>query len=281
MGDTNTQEQEINSSGTAVDMLAFCETVLNSKDVKAIWDLHCREMARFGFDRLIYGFTSFRTEKHYGDLSDMLILSNHSQKYLDEFLTSGLFRHAPMVRWANTHEGAMSWRIVAQRVRQQELTPEEIAVLDLNNRYGIRSGYSIGFGDPSSRARGGMGLVGRDGMSQDEVDRIWHENERELMAMNTLVHLRISTMPFATTRRALTDRQREVLEWVADGKTTADIALIMGLTTSTVEKHLRLAREALDVETTAQAVMKASVQKHIFMTAPPYKSEVLTQCSFP
>ena len=31
-----------------------------------------------------------------------------------------------------------------------------------------------------------------------------------------------------------------------------------------VEKHLRLAREALDVETTAQAVLKASLQRQIF-----------------
>jgi LuxR family transcriptional regulator len=41
----------------------------------------------------------------------------------------------------------------------------------------------------------------------------------------------------------------------------------MGLTAATVEKHLRLAREALDVDTTAQAVLKASFQNQIFLTA--------------
>ena len=50
-----------------------------------------------------------------------------------------------------------------------------------------------------------------------------------------------------------------------DGKTTQDAAEIMGLTPATVEKHLRLAREALDVETTAQAVLKASFQNQIFV----------------
>ena len=63
----------------------------------------------------------------------------------------------------------------------------------------------------------------------------------------------------------LTNRQREVLEWVGDGKTTQDIATIMDLTPATVEKHLRLARESLDVETTAQAVLKASFQNQIFL----------------
>ena len=38
----------------------------------------------------------------------------------------------------------------------------------------------------------------------------------------------------------------------------------MGLTPATVEKHLRLARQALSVETTAQAVLKAAFQNQIF-----------------
>jgi LuxR family transcriptional regulator len=38
----------------------------------------------------------------------------------------------------------------------------------------------------------------------------------------------------------------------------------MGLTAATVEKHLRLAREALDVETTAQAVLKAAFYNQMF-----------------
>jgi LuxR family transcriptional regulator len=45
-----------------------------------------------------------------------------------------------------------------------------------------------------------------------------------------------------------------------------DIATIMGLTPATVEKHLRLAREALNVDTTAQAVLKAALQNQMFIS---------------
>ncbi len=44
-----------------------------------------------------------------------------------------------------------------------------------------------------------------------------------------------------------------------------DTALLMGLTSATVEKHLRLAREALAVETTAQAVLKAAFANQMFI----------------
>ena len=39
----------------------------------------------------------------------------------------------------------------------------------------------------------------------------------------------------------------------------------MGLTAATVEKHLRLARESMGVETTAQAVLKAAFTNQMFV----------------
>jgi LuxR family transcriptional regulator len=79
------------------------------------------------------------------------------------------------------------------------------------------------------------------------------------------VHLKIMTLPVSLPNQALTRRQREALEWVGDGKTMQDIAQIMGLTQATIEKHLRLARETLNVETTAQAVAKAAFQNQMFV----------------
>jgi LuxR family transcriptional regulator len=81
--------------------------------------------------------------------------------------------------------------------------------------------------------------------------------------MNNVFHLKLLTLPYSGARQ-LTQRQREVLQWVGDGKTAQDIALLMGLSAATVEKHLRLAREALDVETTAQAVLKAAFYNQMF-----------------
>jgi len=82
--------------------------------------------------------------------------------------------------------------------------------------------------------------------------------------MNNVMHLKLLTLPYSGARQ-LTKRQREVLQWVGDGKTTQDIAVLLELTPATVEKHLRLAREALDVETTAQAVLKAAFYNQMFV----------------
>ena len=250
-------------------MLEHLEKILNCEDIDSIWALHCERMTQFGFDRLLYALTRFHTSNGFGNLDDKLILSNHDPAYLSAFLDTGAFNDGPMVKWAARNVGYCSWRWIAEQIEAGAFTPAEMKVVELNLRHNVRAGVSISFPDVNVRTKGGIGLCAREDLRQHEVDAIWKEYGRELMVINNVTHLRISSLPYKTKRGSLTPRQREVLEWVADGKTAADIATIMGLTVATVEKHLRLTRDALDVETTAQAVLKASVQKQIFLAGPP------------
>lgn len=55
----------------------------------------------------------------------------------------------------------------------------------------------------------------------------------------------------------LTPREREVVIWLAHGKTDAEIAALLGLSTRTVHKHLEHVYVKLGVETRTAAVMRA------------------------
>jgi RNA polymerase sigma factor (sigma-70 family) len=55
---------------------------------------------------------------------------------------------------------------------------------------------------------------------------------------------------------ALTPREREVLDWVAAGKTNREIATILGASPRTVEKHLERIYEKIGIETRTAAVMR-------------------------
>lgn len=57
--------------------------------------------------------------------------------------------------------------------------------------------------------------------------------------------------------RIITAREAEVLAWVREGKTNADIAQILGLSALTVKNHVRHCMRKLDVSTRGQAVTKA------------------------
>jgi DNA-binding CsgD family transcriptional regulator len=52
----------------------------------------------------------------------------------------------------------------------------------------------------------------------------------------------------------LTDRQREIMHWIAEGKTSAEAAKILEISPRTVEKHLEAVFQRLGVENRIAAV---------------------------
>lgn len=250
-------------------MIAYLETIVQQRDVHSAWVLHCARMADYGFNRLLYAYTRFHRLAAFGHLDDMLILSNHSQEYLDHYTSGGMFEDAPMVKWAASNEGACSWQWGENLYHSGQLGPRAVELREFNIKHGVVAGYSIAFPDTTTR-KGGIGLCAQEGISQAQVEEIWAKYGRDIILQNTVFHLQVSSMPHV--KNTLSGRQREALEGVANGKTLAEIATLMGLSVQTIEKHLRRAREVLDVETTAQAVLKASVQQQIFNRRPTEKT---------
>jgi LuxR family transcriptional regulator len=246
-------------------MLTYLDDILHAQSVDALWALHAEKMHSFGFDRIVYAFTRFSTSHDFGALDDMLVLTNHSDAYVKGIIGDRMFERSPTMRWRKENtNGACLWSWVCDEARAGRLSPSEADVVRFSMSHGVRAGVTIYFPDLGPRASAGISLCAHDSLRQRDVDRLWAERGQEIYVLNSVFHMRINLMPFSTARRQLTDRQKEVLEWVGEGKTAATIATIMGLTTTTVEKHLRLAREALNVETTAQAILKASMQKQIY-----------------
>ena len=63
----------------------------------------------------------------------------------------------------------------------------------------------------------------------------------------------------------LTDREQEVLTWVARGKSSTDIGTLLGLSEATVDYHMQKVMRKLGVATRVQAAIKAS---HLKLIAP-------------
>lgn len=247
----------------------YLNRLTNAPSIEVLWPMHCEKMAEFGFDRLLYGFSHYTLPNNLGNPEDFYVLTNHQPEYIDSFVKDGLYHHAPMTRWAMVNEGFCSWRWMQEKALAGELNEQELKVINFNKSHGAHSGYTISFKSVSQRARGAIALTGRSDLTQDQIDTVWKEHQSTIILMNNVLHLKLLSLPYTPqSGRRLTARQREALEWVGDGKTTQDIALLMGLIAATVEKHLRLARETLNVETTAQAVLKAAFQNQMFAIDP-------------
>ncbi|GLS85086.1 LuxR family transcriptional regulator [Cypionkella aquatica] len=233
-----------------------------------VWRLATGYFAKLGFGLVNYGFTRFRSTRTIGDPDDALFLTTGNDAYAKGYFRNGFYAKTPAFRWAQNNEGACTWSWVREAMLAGRLTDEEVETVKHNIAAGIVAGISISFPETSARAKGAMGLIANPGISAETVDLLFADKRDELLSVAHMLHLRLIQLPFSNRRRALTTRQREALEWVADGKTSQDVALLMGVSAAMVEKHLRLARETLSVDTTAQAVAKAALMNLIFQRDP-------------
>jgi len=241
--------------------------IAEGTETQQVWNLAQGYFASIGFARVNYGFTRFRGSRSIGDPDDALYLTSGSEAYATAYFRNGFYAKTPAYRWAQQNEGACTWAWVREAFLAGKLSPDEAATVQQNAAMGIVAGISVSFPENSARAKGAMGLIADAGLDVAAVDHIFAERRDELLSVAHMLHLKLIQLPFPS-RRSLTARQREALEWVADGKTTQDVALLMGVSAAMVEKHLRLAREALAVDTTAQAVAKATLMNLIFQRNP-------------
>jgi LuxR family transcriptional regulator, quorum-sensing system regulator CinR len=78
-----------------------------------------------------------------------------------------------------------------------------------------------------------------------------------LIEIANRVHRRVIDEVFGEDRPHLTPRERECLRWIARGKDTSAIAVILDISPHTARYYLKSARYKLDSVTSAQAVSKA------------------------
>jgi DNA-binding CsgD family transcriptional regulator len=252
-----------------LSILSLLVRIAEATSASAVWGHAVGYYASKGFSHINYGFTRFRAMRNIGDPDDAMFLTSADDSYAALYFRNGFYAKTPAFRWAQSNEGACTWTWVREAYLAGRLTAEEVETVKQNQSMGIVAGISISFPETSARAKGAMGLIADPGLDADAVDKIFADQKDELLAVAHTMHLKLIQLPFSNRRRALTTRQREALEWVADGKTSADVALLMGVSAAMVEKHLRLAREALSVDTTAQAVAKAALMNLIFQRNPP------------
>ncbi|MEP4195937.1 MAG: autoinducer binding domain-containing protein [Aliishimia sp.] len=246
------------TEAAVADVQDAVRSMIHAQTTQDVWGIYAKAMTGLGFDKLLYGGTRLpRLDHKIGDIRDALILHYGPQEYVDLYLGEELFLHSPSYAWAAQHSGFASWQQALSQF-SGEPRPEHLRILQLNAQFGVFAGYVGSLDDLVRGMHGVIGVSPIGSLNQADTDLLWADVGRDVEMLSNLLQLRIASLPMAGQRRPLTSRQRESLNWCAQGKTMQDIADIMDLSAATIEKHLRMAREALDATTTAHAVQKAT-----------------------
>lgn len=232
--------------------------ILETTSIQVAWEHLCGFMESFGFDRMMYGRTHFADGYNLGDEQDYMVLSNHDADYFDFFIRSGRFKHSPFFIWTFTNTGFISWSKLGELNLHEKVKTQALKIAELNAGYGVTAGITASFPNALVGQKSKATMCAKRGLTQEDVDKIWEKNHSFIELVWTAFDVKAKSLPFPSLGKRLTPRQKEVLSWIAKGKSNRDAADIMGISLATIEKHLRLAKESLNVATTAQAIAKLS-----------------------
>jgi len=147
--------------------------------------------------------------------------------------------------------------------RIRELSKAEQAFTGVAAQNGCADGLSLPAFGPAGRS-GYLELTlppGHDPVAEDRL--------RSAHWLAQQAHLRIcDLLAERVERKALTAREREVLTWLAQGKSNEVIGAILGLSPHTIDTYLRRIYEKLEVCDRVSAALRGVAEGHITGVAP-------------
>lgn len=256
-GSCNTVGQTLQLDSGVVKEIAVAQSV------EQAWLVLLPIIQNAGFDHALYGTNRLRGTSVFGEQADSFLISDCPKDFLEAFWTDGLYRRIPVSRWIMQNSGPLSLRFGSNQYHAGALSGEEESSQRTLMETGVTSGYAIGYNRNNSAVVSGFGLI-NFGKSQEQADDDWELNGPVIEAYCHVFRLRAASLPVPIKHKTLTLRQQEVLKWVGSGKTTSEVATILGLSSAAIEKHLKRVREILNVSTTTQAVLHAQLNSQIF-----------------
>jgi LuxR family transcriptional activator of conjugal transfer of Ti plasmids len=223
----------------------FVDAIQTADDARAFERIAARVTQKLGFERFAY----LRL-----DGEAPLLISSYPRSWTSRYFQLGYQQLDPVVLRARAKRDLFSWggaaRIAAGDRAQRQFFDEATT-------FGIRSGITVPI-------RGGFGRMAAFTLATslrqtefDQLDDVWRDVVHQV---GVYFHVHVDTRldPSLASRRRveseLTQRERQCLGWTSQGKTVADIAVLVGIGERTVVFHLENARRKLGAMSIAQCV---------------------------
>jgi LuxR family quorum sensing-dependent transcriptional regulator len=215
------------------------------------YDDICRQIAS---ELEWFGFTCVSSWSVPGpgdDPSDCLLLNNRPQDYVEHYIEKNYMIRDPVVTELRRTLTPFSWGDLRAR---RELSKSERMIIDEGREFGANDGFMIPIITPS----GSVALFSPCGPEPDLSERARAAVEViGMYSFHALKRALIKQQRADAVRPPLTPREREIMQWVATGKSDDEIAGILNLSTPTVTWHVENAKKKLDAFRRTYAVVQA------------------------
>lgn len=231
----------------------FIDTVRNEDDLDGVRRMIIRQLEQFGFE-----YTTIWTLPQPGqDPIDGILLNTRPIKYVEHYIAENYVEKDPVILELNRAIRPFSWSDVRAR---GNLPQEQLSIIDEARDFQIHDGLIV----PIVTDGASLSIVSPCGLAPDLSMRA--RSAVELIAISGHQALKRAIMIAGEQEprsQILTKREREVLKWIAIGKTDGEIGDILSISTTTVHSHVEAAKRKLGCYKRVVAVVQALMNGEI------------------
>ena len=231
----------------------FIDASNKAQTVEALFDIYKEAMKLLGFDRLVF---SLMTEhKAIQRRAGHGILLNYPEDWMKYYTEKSFDIIDPVRRHMYASPSTFTWEGIMQ---MPTMTENQRKFMNEGNEAKLLDGIGI----PLRGPRGAIAGIG----AASSAGGVETKNKNLLSYVNLLsqqfytVYLVLEGQRIAKEEPHfvyLTDREQEVLKWLACGKTKSEIADIIEISEHTVHTYVRESLKKLDANNTTLGVLKA------------------------
>lgn len=235
-----------------IDVLDEAEEIEQAPSLEAIVGGLRRALERFGFTAaLVTGLPDYRA----GRWHDHLLVNAWPHEWYRRYLAAGHYRHDPCAALCRASADPFSWDMVASG----PLEAPQRRVMDEASEFRLRQGICVPIHTPEAPAS--VVTVAGETIDPDpQTPRFVH-----ILGLHAYRGLKRVLATASRPWPRLTAREREVLQWLAAGKTAWEASRILSISENTVLTHLRHAKQKLDTVNVVHTVVEALRRREIHL----------------
>lgn len=215
-----------------------------------------KSVGHYGYDRIV--FTVRRDIELPESLNGHALLYSYPEDWVKYYIENNCAAYDPVMKAGITQARAFTWNGLE---KQTVYTPKQTRFMRLAEDAGLNNGVGIPI-------RGRASMIAGLGLASAERADATHPHLDMLSAFCTQFYAafkRLNALPAAESGEPghLSPREREVLTWMATGKTDDEIGMILGISRNTVDSHVRHIFLKLNACNRVTAVVSGLMNGHI------------------
>ena len=233
---------------------AFVEAVQGCESIDVLGSILQSSVAKFGFRCFAYLIVNLAGHVAHSGWHPIL-LSNYPRNWTKCYLERSYHLTDPLVIDAGVQRTPFRWGPGAE---YRKLGPEEKHVMKEAAAQGLTRGLAIPIHGPGKEI--GLFTVASEHSARD-LDALLETKSHALQLIGLYTHATVVeriTPNLEVIQIRLTAKEKEVLFWTGQGKTSNEVSKILYRSEATVNYHLQRAMQKLNAVNKCQAVVKAT-----------------------